>query len=53
MRLALRGRRDMDDGAEQITDAHVLHALRLQARRVHVRSVTAALVLTALFIVIS
>ena len=53
MRLAWRGRRDMDSGSEQITDDELLRAVRRQARRVQVRAVTAAALLTAVFIIMT
>jgi hypothetical protein len=46
--LASRGRRDMDDGPRDITDAAELARIRAQARKVHVESVAAAAALTAL-----
>jgi hypothetical protein len=53
VRLAWRGLRDLDSGSEQITDDEVMRAVRLQARRVQVRAVTAAALLTAVFIIMT
>jgi hypothetical protein len=46
--LASRGQRDMDTGAEVITDAAELAQVRAQARRVNLNSLLAASVCTAL-----
>ena len=43
----------MDSGVEPIPDDDALGAIRAQARRVQTRSVATALVLTAVFILIS
>ncbi|HEV8323907.1 MAG TPA: hypothetical protein VG389_19980 [Myxococcota bacterium] len=48
MQLASRGLRDMDGGAEAITDGAELAALRRQARTVHLQSFALAAALTAL-----
>jgi hypothetical protein len=53
VRLALRGRRNMDGGAEAITDADVRAAVRRQARRVLVRAVLATAAATAFYLWIS
>jgi hypothetical protein len=44
--LASRGQRDMDDGAQSITDSVELAAVRRQARRVHLYALVAGLLLT-------
>ncbi len=51
MALAARGARNMDTGDEAIEDEAEKAQLRRQARRVHVQSILAALVLTALTLV--
>lgn len=51
MRLAARGRRDMDTGAEAIEDGDELRRVRRQALRVHLKSFIAALVLTGVLLV--
>lgn len=48
MALASRGQRDMDQGPEAIADAAELARVRAQARKVHLESLVAAAVLTAL-----
>jgi len=50
--LASRGQRDMDQGPETIADATELARVRAQARKVHLESLVAAAVLTALGLVI-
>jgi hypothetical protein len=50
--LASRGQRDMDDGPATITDAEVVGQLRRQARGVYLRSLIAAIALTALLLAI-
>ncbi|HET7615206.1 MAG TPA: hypothetical protein VFK26_14905 [Gemmatimonadaceae bacterium] len=47
MRLASRGQRDMDGGAEQISDAEELRIVQRQARAVYVKSIITAAILTA------
>ncbi len=51
-RLAARGRRDMDTGAEPITDPVELAWVRSQARRVHVKSLLLSIVVTAIVMLI-
>jgi len=46
--LASRGQRDLDSGAEAIADSAELAQVRAQARRVNLKSVAAAAVVTAL-----
>jgi hypothetical protein len=46
--LASRGLRDMDTGPERIADLGELAQVRRQARGVHVKAALAAVVLTAL-----
>jgi hypothetical protein len=53
VRLASRGLRDMDAGTESITDAAILAAVRRQARRVQWKSLIAAALLTALYLLVS
>ena len=48
MALAARGARKLGDTVEQITDEAELAQVRRQARRVHLKSFLAALVLTLL-----
>lgn len=48
MSLASRGQRDMDAGPERIADPDELARVRRQARGVHGKAVLAAVVLTAL-----
>ena len=50
MRLAARGLRDMGDGVQPVADPASVAAARRQARRVHVHSVLAALLFTALYL---
>ena len=52
IRLAARGRRDMDTGGEPITDPVELARVRSQARRVHVKSLLLSIVVTAIVILI-
>jgi len=52
VRLASRGRRDMDTGSEPITDPVELARVRSQARGVHVKSVLVAVVVTAIVMLI-
>jgi hypothetical protein len=49
VRLAALGQRDMDSGAEQISDPSELAQVRRQARKVHFQTFVTALVLTAVF----
>jgi len=53
VRLAARGLRDMDAGAEPIRDTAELDAVRRQARRVQWQSVLAAVLFTALYLSLS
>jgi hypothetical protein len=48
VKLAARGRRDMDRGSEAIEDAGELAKVRRQARAVHIKALVAAAALTAL-----
>ena len=48
MRLAARGLRDMDSGSERITDDVERAQVRRQARLVHTKTLTTAVLLTAL-----
>lgn len=48
MRLASRGQRDLDDGVALIDDADELAQVRRQATQVRLRTVIAAVVVTAL-----
>jgi hypothetical protein len=48
VRLAARGARDMDRGAEPVRDAGEARQLRGQALRIHAESVVAAVLLTGL-----
>jgi hypothetical protein len=48
VRLASRGQRDMDTGPEQIADPGELAQVRRQARVVHAKAASVAVVLTAL-----
>jgi len=52
VRLASRGQRDMDKGAEPISDAEELKRVRRQASAVYVKSVVTAAILTAIAIVL-
>ena len=52
MRLAARGARNLDQGEERIGDAFTAGVIRRQARRVHMRSVLVAVVLTGLCLAI-
>ncbi|HZE93283.1 MAG TPA: hypothetical protein VEZ49_01155 [Gemmatimonadales bacterium] len=52
MKLASRGQRDMDAGAQAIADAVERAQVRRQARAVYFKSFVAAAVLTALAFVI-
>ena len=47
MALAARGQRDLDTGAEAMTDEHEVAQVRRQARKVHLESISAAILLTA------
>jgi hypothetical protein len=46
--LASRGLRDLDSGAEPITDPDELAQVRRQARRVYLKGLAAGVLLTAL-----
>jgi hypothetical protein len=48
VRLAARGLRDMDSGAERIVDPAELARVRRQARIVHLKSFLSALMITAI-----
>jgi hypothetical protein len=50
--LASRGLRDLDTGAENVTDAVERAALKQQASRVLLKSVAAGLALTALTFIV-
>lgn len=50
MRLAARGQRDMDGGVSAIGDADERAQVRWQARQVRLRTVIAAVVVTALLL---
>jgi hypothetical protein len=52
VRLASRGQRDMDKGAEPISDVEELRRVRRQARAVYVKSAVTAAILTAIAIVL-
>jgi len=52
VRLAARGLRDMDAGAEPITDPGELARVRLQARGVHAKSLLLAIVVTGILILV-
>ena len=53
MRLASRGRRDLDGGETAIEDRAELAAVRRQARAVAVRSVLAAVLATAVYVALT
>lgn len=48
MRLAARGRRDLDTGPDVIGDPWLVAQLRRQAREIHLQSVLAAAAATGL-----
>jgi hypothetical protein len=50
--LAARGARNMDAGIEPIEEEDVKRQLRRQARRVYVKAIAAACVLTVVFLLI-
>jgi hypothetical protein len=50
VKLASRGQRDMDTGAELVNDPRLAGSLRSQARAVHLRSLVAALIATAVLL---
>jgi hypothetical protein len=52
VKLAARGLRDMDNGAEPITDPAELSQIRRQARLVHMKSLTTAAILTTILILL-
>jgi len=52
VRLAARGLRDMDSGAERIGDMAELAQVRRQARVVHLKSFFSALMITAIVVVL-
>jgi hypothetical protein len=49
--LAARGRRDMGDGEEPITDQEELRQIRKKAMGIHMKSIAAALVFAGLMVV--
>jgi len=52
VRLASRGQRDMDKGAETISDIGELSQVRRQAQAVYVKSVITAVILTAVVVLL-
>ena len=52
MALAARAQRDLDTGAEAITNSEERAQVRRQARKVHIESLVAAALLTALSLII-
>jgi len=52
VRLAARGQRDLDGGAEPIGDTWLAGQLKRQAREVHAEALSVALVLTGSILVI-
>ena len=52
MRLAARGTRNMDNGDSTVEDDMLKARLRSQAAKVYVESILAAVVVTALFLLI-
>jgi len=50
--LASRGLCDMDEGAERLSDESELRQIRRQARMVHVKALMAAVVLTAVSLLV-
>ncbi|MCC6525002.1 MAG: hypothetical protein IT373_20275 [Polyangiaceae bacterium] len=50
MSLASRGLRDLDGGPETVSDGAELGRIRRQARRVHLKSLGAALVVAAVVV---
>ena len=50
MKLAARGLRDMDKGAERITDPAERSQIRRQARIVHMKSLITAAILTTILV---
>jgi hypothetical protein len=52
VKLAARGRRDLDRGSEAIDDAGELARVRRQARAVYSKALLAAVVLTALAVLL-
>lgn len=53
MRLAARGLRDLDGGAEPVRDAAERAAVARQARRVHVRALLTALAVTIVYLILT
>ena len=51
MRLASRGLRDMDQGPQPIAESAELQQVRRQARAVYIKSVTTAVILTAIALI--
>ena len=51
--MAAQGLRDMDDGPQKIDDVNELAQVRKQARKVAVQSLTVAVMLAIIFVVIS
>jgi hypothetical protein len=52
VKLAARGQRDMDTGAEAIADAAELKQVRRQARAVYTKAIVVAAVLTTLALLV-
>ena len=50
--LAARGERDLDEGREQVSSAAELATIKAQARRVTVRSVVIAVLVTAIYVLV-
>ena len=50
MKLAARGLRDMDKGAEPVADPAERSRIRRQARIVHMKSLITAAILTAILV---
>jgi hypothetical protein len=50
--LAARGSRNLDSGDEKIEDGSLVTKLHGQARKVHIESVLAAILLTAIALVL-
>ncbi len=53
MVLAARGARNLDTGEERIADSAVEVQLRRQARKVHIKSILMALLMTAFCLLVS
>lgn len=52
MRLASRGRRDLDSGPESIAEPAARHQVRGQARAVYAKALAATIALTAVALLI-